>query len=49
MYLQLPDYFSLFGYFAVVIGIGFWVIFSLIYNLDLVGTLLLTGRQGLKI
>jgi hypothetical protein len=27
MYLQLADYFALFGYFSVVIGIGFWVIF----------------------
>ena len=26
MYLQLADYFALFGYFSVVIGIGFWVI-----------------------
>jgi hypothetical protein len=24
-YLQVGDYFALFGYFAVVIGIGVWV------------------------
>ena len=24
-YLQLGDYFALFGYFSVVIGIGIWV------------------------